>query len=127
MAELKAIESVLNLAEAMNNLDGDAELLEEIVGIFMETGPEQLESLGNCIQIDEIDTVAMNAHGMKGGASNFCAKEFVAAALKLEMKDKTGSLDGAEDILAEMKAAFEEMKEVIEVVNWEEVQRKWDS
>lgn len=127
MSELKSVESVLNLAEAMNNLDGDAELLEEIVDIFLETAPEQLESLGNCIQINEIDTVAMNAHGMKGGASNFCAKRFVAAALKLEMKAKTGSLEGADAILSEMNDAFEEMKEVIQVVNWEEVQREWDS
>lgn len=127
MSELKSMESVLNLAEAMNNLDGDGELLEEIVDIFMETAPQQLESLGNCISINEIDVVAMNAHGMKGGASNFCAKRFVAAALKLELKAKTGSLEGAEVLLDEMKGAFEEMKEVIQVVNWQEVQRDWDS
>ncbi len=127
MSELKTLDSVLNLSEAMNNLDGDAELLEEIVDIFMETGPEQLESLVNSIQINEIDTVAMNAHGMKGGASNFCAKRFVAAALKLEMKAKSGNLDGADALVDEMKAAFEEMREVIQVINWEEVQRDWDS
>ncbi len=127
MSELKPIESVLNLVEAMNNLDGDAELLEEIVDIFMETAPGQLESLENCIQINEVHTVAINAHGMKGGASNFCARRFVTAALKLELKAKTGSLDGAEALLSDMKDAFEEMKEVIDVVNWEEIQRDWDS
>jgi len=64
---------------------------------------------------------------MKGGASNFCAKRFVAAALKLEMKAKSGNLDGVDALVDEMKAAFEEMREVIQVINWEEVQRDWDS
>ena len=45
--ETPAVESVLNLAEAMTNLDGDAELLEEIIEIFLETAEEQFATIQN--------------------------------------------------------------------------------
>ncbi len=43
--QIATIDSVMNLAEAMSNMDGDAELLQEIVTIFMQTGAEQLATL----------------------------------------------------------------------------------
>ena len=125
--ETLAVESVLDLAEAMTNMDGDAELLEEIVGIFLETAQPQLDSIRQCIQIDEVNQVAIQAHAMKGGASNFCAKKFVASALRLEMLAKDGSLDGAEEMLNQMVVDFEEVVEVVKAVNWEEIERNWQS
>ncbi len=124
--ETTTVENVLNLSEAMSNLDGDAELLEEILDIFLETAEEQLQSIQNCILIEDVKQVAVQAHGMKGGASNFCAKKFVRSALKLEMKAKDGTLEGAQDLLDGMKAAFEDLKEVAVVINWEEVARGWE-
>ena len=121
-----SVESVLNLSEAMINLDGDAELLEEIVEIFVDNANDQLLSIQNCIEAADIKQVAVQAHGMKGGASNFGAKMFVRSALKLELKAKDGNLDGAQELLDGMKAAFEELKEVALVINWDEVARGWE-
>ncbi len=123
--ETTTIDSILNLSEAMTNLDGDAELLEEILDIFMETAEEQLESIHNCILAEDIKQVAVQAHGMKGGASNFCAKKFVRSALKLEMRAKDGNLEGSQELLQEMRAAFEDLQEVAAVINWSEVARDW--
>jgi len=124
-SETTTIESVLNLSEAMSNLDGDAELLEEILDIFLETAGDQLQSIQNCIETEDVKQVAVQAHGMKGGASNFCAKKFVGSALRLEIKAKDGNLDGAQELLDGMKAAFEDLKEVAVVINWEEVANNW--
>ncbi len=124
--ETTSIESILNLSEAMTNLDGDAELLEEIMDIFLETAEEQLQDIQNGIQAEDSKQVAVQAHGMKGGASNFCAKNFVRSALRLEVKAKDGSLDGAQELLDDMKAAFNELKEVAQVINWKEVERSWE-
>lgn len=124
--ETTTIESVLNLSEAMTNLDGDAELLEEILDIFIETGDEQLQSIQNCIEAEDVKQVAVQAHGMKGGASNFCAKKFVRSALRLEIKAKDGNLDGAVELLEGMKAAFADLKEVSVVINWDEIANNWE-
>jgi HPt (histidine-containing phosphotransfer) domain-containing protein len=124
--ESTTIDSVLNLSEAMTNLDGDAELLEEILEIFLETADEQLQSIQNGILNDDVKHVAVQAHGMKGAASNLCAIKFVDSALKLELKAKDGNLDGAREMLDAMKAAFEDLKEVAEVINWVEVANGWE-
>jgi len=124
--ETTTVESILNLSEAMTNLDGDAELLEEILDIFMETAEDQLQSIQNCIETEDVKQVAVQAHGMKGGASNFCAKKFVRSALRLEIKAKDGDLDGAQELLDGMRAAFEDLKEVSVVINWDEVARNWE-
>ena len=123
--EFVELDSVMNLAEAMGNMDGDAELLQEIVGIFMQTGAEQLTLLKGAVAAGDARDVALRAHGMKGGASNFCARKFVAAALKLELLAKSGTLDGAPGLLAAMKESFTELEEITPLVNWAEVEQNW--
>ncbi len=118
-------ESVLDLSEAMANMDGDTELLQEIVGIFLETAESLLETIRQCIEIDDASQVAIQAHAMKGGASNFCAVKFVASALSLERLAKTGSLEGAGTKLDDMCADFAEVVEVAKSINWDEVERNW--
>ena len=125
--QIATIDSVMNLAEAMSNMDGDAELLQEIVTIFMQTGAEQLATLAGAIAADEVRDVAIKAHGMKGGASNFCARRFVAAALRLELLAKSGTLAGAPALLADMQASFAELEELVQLINWDEVAANWAS
>lgn len=124
--ETVSIDSVLDLTEAMTNMDGDAELLQEIVEIFMETAEPQLDSIAQCIMIEDTNSVAIQAHAMKGGASNFCARKFVASSLKLELLAKSGSLEGAQDALAQMRTDYVEVTEVVKVINWQEVERNWE-
>lgn len=123
--EVGTVDSVMNLAEAMTNMDGDAELLQEIVTIFMETGHEQLAAIEAGIAAGDVKGVAIKSHGMKGGASNFCARRFVASALKLEVLAKSGSLDGAPALLAEMNDGFAELEELVGHINWEQVAQNW--
>jgi HPt (histidine-containing phosphotransfer) domain-containing protein len=123
--EIATIDSVMNLAEAMGNMDGDAELLREIVTIFMDTGADQLAILANSVAAGDVKDVAIKAHGMKGGASNFCARKFVAAALRLELQAKSGTLDGAPALLDAMNASFAELEELVGLINWDEVAHSW--
>ena len=123
--EALSIDGILDLSTAMANLDGDTELLQEIIDIFIETGQEQLQSLADGIAAGDTEKVAVEAHGMKGGASNFSALRFVAAALQLEQLAKQGTLDGAEQLLADMQACFAEVRDVAAVINWDEVASNW--
>jgi|GEM_PF-986270 len=119
------VESVLNLTEAMNNLDGDAELLQEIAEIFIEAAPEQLQSIANLIATGDVSAVSIEAHSMKGAASNICAEQFVASAFELEQLTRNGTLAGASELLEQMREHFGEIREVAEVINWNEVASSW--
>jgi len=117
--------SVMDLNAAMSNMDGDAELLREILEIFLETADDQIAGLRGAIAAGDVQTVAIDSHGMKGGASNFCAGAFVKSALALEMLAKDGSLAGAEGLLDTMVEHLVELREVASYVNWDEVAAHW--
>jgi len=119
------IGQVMNLAGAVGQMEGDTELLREIVEIFMETAPEQLQAIENAIAAGDAARVALVAHGMKGGASNFCADRFVAAARELEKTARNGDLAGAPQLLARMREGFSDLDEVAAVINWDELHRTW--
>ncbi len=119
------ISAVMDLAAAMEQMDGDAELLQEIVEIFLETGAEQLQAIEAAIAAGDVAQVGMVAHGMKGGASNFCAERFVTAARELEFLAKGGTLEGARVLLERMRAGLAELGEAAAGVDWTEVQRGW--
>ena len=118
-------ESVLDLTAAVDNLGGDVELLQEIVEMFVDVTADQLLSIKECIGARNVEQVAILAHGMKGSASNFCAREFIKAARELEMLACSGRLEGAEELLDRLNETFDELKEVIRAVCWEEVMREY--
>jgi HPt (histidine-containing phosphotransfer) domain-containing protein len=119
------IGQVMNLAGAVGQMEGDTELLREIVEIFMETAPEQLQAIENAIAAGDAARVALVAHGMKGGASNFCADRFVAAARELELTARNGDLAAAPQLLARMREGYSDLDEVAAVINWDELHRNW--
>lgn len=123
--ETLALDSVLDLNEAMSNMDGDAELLQEVCEIFMATAEAQFDGIDQGIAAGNAGEVAIQAHGLKGAASNFCAHKFVAASMKLEKLARSGTLEGALNLLAQMRTDYEEVVEVIKVVNWPELSRRW--
>ena len=123
--EIQVIESILNLQDAMGNLDGDVELMQEILGVFLEMAPEQLDELGALIQAGRIPEVAVLANSLKGSASNFCASRFVDTAGKLERLAKAGSLDGAGELLQQLRADFAELRDIQAAIDWEEVVWRW--
>ena len=114
-------ESILDLDAAIANLDGDLELLQEIVEMFIDITADQLLIIDECIGARNVEQVAILAHGMKGGASNFCAREFIKAARDLEMLACSGRLEGAEEMLSGLKEAFSQLQEVIQAICWDEV------
>ncbi|MFO7653465.1 MAG: Hpt domain-containing protein [Candidatus Krumholzibacteriia bacterium] len=111
----------LDLDTALENLDGDTDLLREVAEMFVEIGPDQLAEIEAFIAAGDAPAVATSAHGMKGGASNLGAVEFVRAALDLELLSKAGSLDGAVERLAAMRAAFVRLRDQLDVLDWNDL------
>jgi len=100
---------------------GDAELLQEIVEIFLETAAEQLASIAEGINTQDLEKVAIQSHAMKGGASNFCARKFVASAARLEELTRSGTLDGAEELLNQMCDDHDDIVMVSGMIDWDAI------
>jgi HPt (histidine-containing phosphotransfer) domain-containing protein len=113
----------LAFAEALDAMGGDGELLQEIVEIFLETGPEQFAELEASIAAQDLAAMQTVAHGLKGSAASIGALGFAAVARELEFLAKAGSGDSAAALLARMRAQFAELEEVCAGVDWEGLPR----
>jgi HPt (histidine-containing phosphotransfer) domain-containing protein len=112
------IARVLDLNTTLDNLGGDPELLEEILGFFMEMAPEQLDDLQAAVEAGDVAAVDLQAHSMKGGAGNVGAVRLAAAAKELEMMAKGGSLDGGAELCATMREEFAALQAVVPQIDW---------
>jgi len=66
--------------------------------------------------LDEGNATALEreAHTVKGAGVNMGADKFGELALALERKGKSGSLEGAQDMLAELEAEFRRVNDFLE-------------
>ncbi len=112
------IARVLDLNGTMENLGGDPELYREILDFFMEMVPQQLDDLEQVQVAGDVAAVDMQAHAMKGGAANVGAVAITAAARELELLAKNGSLEGAADLVAKLRADFEELQAAYTQLDW---------
>ncbi|MDG3005882.1 response regulator [Paludisphaera mucosa] len=80
---------------ALENLGGDEGLLDEIVGLFLDDCPRQLESIRIAVVARDLAALGRLAHTVSGVASNFAAEEVVASARRIEVMAGSGDLAGA--------------------------------
>lgn len=93
----------INFSEALSEFGGDREGLVEVIGVFLETVQEQMQTLYRAIAAGEAEAVAMEAHRIKGGAATLIADDLAAAAYALELHGSSGSLAGVEPLLSEFE------------------------
>jgi two-component system sensor histidine kinase/response regulator len=104
-------------ADLMERLDGDLELISELVQIFLEDAPQLVEELGTAIARGDATQVNRSAHSLKGSASNFSAGPVVASASRLEQIGKLGDLSLAEaefeTLEANLRALEQDLKALV--------------
>ncbi len=81
----------------LESLGGDREILQEVVGVFLEACPEQLAAVERSVATHDAPGLAANAHRLKGAVSIFGADGATQAALSLEMAGASGNLGGIDE------------------------------
>jgi HPt (histidine-containing phosphotransfer) domain-containing protein len=84
-------------------VDGDRELLHELIAVFEKEEPELLERMQAAIGARDAVGLERAAHKMKGALLQFSAGTAAATALKLEETGRAGTLSGAEETLAALR------------------------
>jgi two-component system sensor histidine kinase/response regulator len=91
-------EPVWNLAELLERVDNDQELLRELLNIFKEDFPQTIQSLQSAVNSEDLKNSSRLSHTLKGMLSSLGATPAAAAAAKLEALSSAGetaSLKGA--------------------------------
>ena len=104
--------NVFDLEKALSQVGGDRDMLKEIIAIYGDEYPKQLQQIQEARERNDAVTVAQVAHTIKGAVGNFGAQATFEAALNLEKIAKSGNI-------SEAGRAFEVLKTELERLNRE--------
>ena len=87
----------------LGRLDGDEELLQQLIDIFMTESKPLQEQVAQSVRENDAQALERGAHKLKGAVSVFGASQAMQAAQALEKMGKQCELNGAPDALRELE------------------------
>jgi two-component system sensor histidine kinase/response regulator len=100
-------EHFFNKNAALDRVDGDWDLLKELIALFLEDYPELLRQIRDAVQAGDAQALQHSAHTLKGSVGNFCAKSAFDAAYKLEVIGRKQDLSEAGSALETLEKELE--------------------
>jgi len=111
---------VWDATAALDSLDGDSALLDEMIALFLIEGPEQLSELSRVQAEGNLPALANAAHTIKGTVAQFYAESAKACALLLEQTARSGQsadyqgmtnalIDAVTDLINNLRLAKNEL------------------
>jgi two-component system, sensor histidine kinase and response regulator len=94
----------------LESLDGDRELLEEIVSLFLEFGPAQVQDMKLAFEVQDPEAVASAAHRLKGSLGQFEARVGTRLAAELELQGQAGDISHSSELCSSLQ---EEVQSII--------------
>ncbi|HEV3343107.1 MAG TPA: PAS domain S-box protein [Pirellulales bacterium] len=108
--------STVDWAAALERLQGDRALLEELIGVIRQEAPQLLAAVREAVERGDAAALRLSAHTLKGSLGNFAAARAVEAAKRLEMMGKQGDLSDAAQALAVLESELDRF--LPELVAW---------
>jgi two-component system sensor histidine kinase/response regulator len=87
-----ASDSVLDVAQALERMEGDRELLEELAHLFTDEWPKSASEIDAAFNAGDTTLLERFAHGLKGAAANVGAGRLSTAASEMEKLARAGNL-----------------------------------
>jgi len=106
----------LDLVSVLDRVGGDAELLREIAGIFLEEYPSLMREIRTAVAQGDPLRLERAAHSLKGSVANFGARDATAAALTMETIGRQNRMDDAPDGLVRLETEFALIEPVLHQV-----------
>ncbi len=97
----------LDIPAALERLDGDRGLFDEIARLFAHECPGLIGSIRNAQDTNDIPLLERLAHTLKGAASNVAAIKVAQAAQALEMEVRSGHLEKAGELIVALAKEVE--------------------
>jgi two-component system, sensor histidine kinase and response regulator len=100
-------------ASALERVEGDLELLTDLIGIFLEDLPRQVDALRKAVEDQDPNRIEQEAHRLKGAAASLGATAVSAGAARLEQSGRERNCAAAqsewiqlEPEIARLESAF---------------------
>ena len=109
-----------DLSQLLVNTGGDVDLLDELVDLFAEDCPGQVENLAAAIQRGDAKDLEESAHKLKGAVANFGAKATQDLAFRLERMGREGDLERAPGTFEELCSELGRLVAYLTNRHWKE-------
>jgi signal transduction histidine kinase/DNA-binding response OmpR family regulator len=93
----------------LRRLDGNEELLRELVDLFLEEAPRRLGQIRSAVALGDGNVLQAAAHSLKGSVGNFGVTAAFEAARRLEEVVRTGDLADAAAALPLLETALDRL------------------
>jgi two-component system sensor histidine kinase/response regulator len=93
----------------LERVEGDQELLTEMIHLFQEDAPKLLTAMRDALQRGDMAVLERSAHSLKGAVGNLSAKAAGAAAQQLEKDAKNKDAKSAKESLVQVERAVEQL------------------
>jgi len=113
--------AVFDPAQAIRCLNGDIELLKEIVNMFLDVAVSDVQELQEAISTRNLDMVSKSAHKMKGSAANIGAQTTQKLALKLEQSAKAEDYEILNESFGKLQQELGKLEKVVDKFDWNNI------
>jgi HPt (histidine-containing phosphotransfer) domain-containing protein len=94
------------MASALERVDGDLELMRELVGLFRDDCPRRMDEIRRAIDGRDGPRLESASHYLKGSAGNLGSRPAFDAAGRLERDGREGNWDRVEEDWTALGAAI---------------------
>ncbi len=101
----------IDAQELREQLDGDRELLRELVELFLKNSPHTLASLRHGVNAADPKEIEATAHRLRGTLGNFSATRAAATAEELESAGREGNVERAGNLLPVLELQVKQVRE----------------
>ena len=88
-------EKIFDERSALSRVEGDRDLLLEILAVFMEEAPAQLRQISKSAALGDLEVLRRQAHSLKSAAGSVAAQQLTERAARIESHAQSGALDRA--------------------------------
>jgi CheY-like chemotaxis protein len=99
---------------ALQFVGGDSELLDEMIGLFLQRQPQLLARVEAAVLAGDAESLSEAAHAYKGAVSHFAASGVQDLALALERAGKSRELDNARDLWSQLQEEAVRLQEALQ-------------
>lgn len=109
-------QSAIDRASLDARVEGDVELLSELIELFLDTTPRLIADIEGGILQRDIKVVQHSAHALKGAMLSIGAAQAAHAALQLETLEPAGDMTPARELLERLVREFERLQTELRLI-----------
>jgi HPt (histidine-containing phosphotransfer) domain-containing protein len=102
--------SILDIKGTLARFDGDQQLLQEILGFFVEDSPPLIDELRRAVTANDAATIRSTAHALKGLAVGCGGVRAGQAAQRVENAGASGDLDEVDSLMETLEGEFQQLR-----------------